>query len=460
MQEVGRARRENNRHWRAGRNGAEFRRRRRCPLLTREQAGRVGHGGVVTSSHAGAPGDLQGPFDDRPSASQHDVLPPTLDRTVTTGPRVPRSSAISSLFCMLLQPGLRISARLHSALGSVPGRAQEGGAYSMARSTRLSRRAVLTWSGVVGIALVVPITEAAASAAPRGATHPHVPPRARLLTPAGQADREVPRSLGVVLDEPMPAGTDVEFTYDPDLYERLPQALVRSGDIVVPARSVTPAPGRTIVTLHVATVAPTTLMIGSLVPARYPRDIRRRARSTAIGGDVPKTELDARPSDRTTAGPWGAECGVLWEAIEWEGKYRYYVPLSASFRSVGPGPVPAGAELRVQADARVLTELSVVKAVSATGRSLRGTANSQVRHGVTALVWRGEEATLPGDRVVLMLAPSTRKPRAALAGVTLPIVEFVAPPQTASAQRESRLTSLTRHDVICDEAAVAALRPV
>lgn len=328
----------------------------------------------------------------------------------------------------------------------------------MTNATGLSRRGVLTWGGAIGVALFVPVAAtSAAVAAPRGG-HPQTPRRARLMTPARQDDREVPRSLGVEFDDPLPAGTEVEFTYDPDLYELLPRALVRSGAAIVPVDSHTSEPGRTVVSLTAATAAATMVVVGALRPARYPLDICRVAAPTAVGGEVSPTDLDARTGDDAAATPWGAECGVLWDAVDWGGRYRYYVPVSASFTAIGPGQVPAGSELRVRADPRILTGLSVARAVDAAGRAVRGTVHTQVRHGVTMLTWRGGDVVPAGGRVVLELQPSITVPRGELAGAAFPGVDFVAPIAASGSQRESRLTSLT-HDVICDAAAADALRP-
>lgn len=330
----------------------------------------------------------------------------------------------------------------------------------MVGSTRLSRRSVLTWGGVLGVTLLVPVSAGSATAAPPGRRPvPEVPGRARLLTPSGQDDRDVPRSLGIVLDDPLPSGTQVEFTYDPDLYERLPGPLALSGDAPVPVTWHAPQPGHVVVTLGAATTAATTVVVGALRPARYPHDIRRDARHTVVGGQVARTGLDARRSGDAAATPWGAECGVLWDAVDWDGRYRYFVPLSASFVAVGPGPVPSGAELHVRADARVLAGLTVVRAVDASGRAVRGTSRTQLRHAVTTLTWRCRDEVPPGERVVLELRPSLNTLRGALTGVSLPVVDFVAPTEASGSQRESRLTSLARRDVVCDDAAVEALRP-
>lgn len=327
----------------------------------------------------------------------------------------------------------------------------------MGGPSRLSRRSVLSWGGVLGVTLTVPMTASAAATTSPGGARLGPPTRIRLLTPGGAGDRDVPRSLAVVVDDPLPVGARVELSYDPDLYALLPRPLVHSGDEDVEVDYDAPTPGRVLVTLRRATTSPTTVIAGGLVPARYPHDIRRDVRGTEVGGGAPRRRLDRAAS--TAGEPWGAEGGVLWEAVEWGDGYRYFVPVSASFVAVGPGPVPAGCRLTVRADARVLTRASVVRSVDAAGRPVRGTFSSGSGGGVTELTWRAAAPVPAGDRVVLELRTSVTTPRGPLPDVSLPVIDIVAPGAGAAMQRQTRLTSLTRRDVVCDDAALRALRP-
>ncbi|CAM3736860.1 hypothetical protein MILU53160_08475 [Micrococcus luteus] len=281
--------------------------------------------------------------------------------------------------------------------------------------------------------------------------------RMTVLKPAGSGE-ELPRVLGVVLSDGTPAGSVIEFDFDQALYEALPTVLtqgVKQGGHLESNHS-DHQKGRARVRLGEAQ-AGASVVVGVLKQRPYPFDLVRDPSGVRVGGAVSSLDLGAGPRAKAST-PWAAESGVQWQTHDWDNRYRYFAPVSASVLNSGFASVPAGGQIVLKADRRIVKNMRIERVVDGDNRPVPGGSTLTNTDGNSFEVrWTIPRALRPGERVMLRVRPEFHETSGEVQGVSLPTVEFIS---TSSGQRASTFASLTRRDVVCDVADVNAARPL
>jgi hypothetical protein len=340
-------------------------------------------------------------------------------------------------------------------------------------SQLVGRRTVLRWAGsAVAVTVLAPPSPAAAAQPPTDALTVKAPPGGvrPLLVPGSAGPIEAPRALGVSLHalSPLAAGLRVVVEFDPRVYELAPDRTVSATSATGTDRPVRAGWGKAVtdpgtglvnvpVTLGEAVEQGSTVTIvaGSVRTDLYPRDVIRdyrpvvaavAAKRSDTGNAVEQRLVQPAAPEPSTPGsqPWGCEAGVLWQELRWGQGFRSWCARSASVISVGPGPVPAGYTVRVQADARLVRRLRNVSARTMSGRTLYGTARDISAGAVCGLEWTAAAELPPGEQAVIGLEVSPATPRGPLDGIKNPVVEVIGPRAHALTQRLTQRESVVR----------------
>jgi hypothetical protein len=141
---------------------------------------------------------------------------------------------------------------------------------------------------------------------------------------------------------------------------------------------------------------------------------------------------------------------VLWQAINWGDGYRSYCARVASVRSVGPGAVPKGFQVRILADAALVRSVSLTEARTLASKVVSGTTREISLGRAEGLLWTSKAALPAGEQLQLNLTVVTRSPAGALEIIKHPVVEVLGPEEHRRTQRTTYLETVTRQDSVYD----------
>lgn len=334
----------------------------------------------------------------------------------------------------------------------------------MTATASIRRRTVLAWGGALAAAMTFPTAARAdpASASLLSATTAGLTP---VLVPGHDQTVKLPRDLGITLRGPLPAGTDFSFTYDPRLYKTNSTALVTLDDKPLGNElySVSYADGlATLILKQNLPDGALTIIAGHLSPSRYPYDIVRDLSPVLVTEhkktkpkSAPAINLGQNAQGQKSGEPWGAECGALWDPVAWGNNYRYYRPLSASIRSAGPGPVPAGSSIRICCDAQFVRELDIVKATDSAANHVAGKTKVVQLAGVSAIEWTLERDLAAGSQILLTVSSVIQVGEPDPVSVKHPTIDFLADINAFHTQRTTYRESIHRGDIVASPAGLA-----
>lgn len=323
----------------------------------------------------------------------------------------------------------------------------------------VSRRVLIIGSLSAGVTIG---TTGAAWSATERAPIVALPMSTTVGTPSG-AISKVPAYLGGVITPTgadLPLGSEVTLTWDSGLYalESRPHLTDDNGAAVpcsFAGKPVDLGDGSQQVGVILGGALrmnrPYRLTVGSPLRRRYPHDLVPSPRvgglSVGRAGPVPSPA----PASKPKGGMWGAILGGGWRPQVWE-DLHCWLPSSATIRSVGPDPVPAGTLLEVTLDSRVA---EAVTFSTLGGHDLDATSRSVSHVLITTCALPA--AIAAGERFTLTITVASRTVKTAIAGFQAPTVQVRAQHRTAG-QRTTGQESQARTDNAVDSRGVEEAR--
>lgn len=335
-------------------------------------------------------------------------------------------------------------------------------------------RRTLLRAGLTGTATLagVLLSPHVATAQPLAARPTAVPQRRAIRSrrglqavhaPDGAAIR-LPLELGALIEARqlgLAAGSTLTLSWDDRLYRVASKVRLVRGQVNVLSQSARPtlerATHRATLSIVLTEALPAgsdyVLVAGTLAPARYPHDLVADPVPVTLSVQEPgvtavATSRVGSDAEAVDGKPWGVSLGAAWQQATWGDRYAALYPSLVTFRSVGPGSVPARSSLEITLDPQVFTKVSVLGAFDSSGREVPGKSRSDRKVGKPTATWTSSESTPAGARITLRLDCASLTPAGALPALEPPLVSFTGPVGHDVPQRLTGQESLTRGDSI------------
>lgn len=156
------------------------------------------------------------------------------------------------------------------------------------------------------------------------------------------------------------------------------------------------------------------------------RSVLRWGVAGATAAALPLTSVVA--ADASEPLGWAGACGAQWREIA-----GALAPVLVTLSASGPGPVPAGAALRIAVDATAVAGLSVRAAQTFDGAPVVGAVADSAAGAVRTVQWTLKQPLEAGDGIQLILdAVAGARPSTPVAPIVSLVVASPDPRQRAT----------------------------